>query len=419
LYFYTDVFGISAAAAGTLIFVARFVDAFTDPLMGLIMDRTRSRWGRMRPYLLFGGIPMGVALVLVFSVPDLSEGAKLVWAYATYILFGITFTIVGVPYSALTALMTDDYEERTRLSTIRMGCAFTGGLLVSAGTFWLVGFSSDVAVGFRNTMVFYAVLATLMLWVAFVSTSRVVAREAEYAATGSTISGWRDIDLRPILHNSHLWVVIGIFCCGMMSFTVRSAATPYYFKYYVGRPDLIPVFFLVTLSAMLIGLLAVPRLTAALGKTRALYVGAAITVVGCSGFYFLSPESLVAIFFFGCLISLGGTPVAVLGWSLLPDTVDYAQWRHGVRADGLVYSTASFFQKLAKMLGGSGVALMLALSGFVANLDQNEASLVAIVGLMTWIPILIMVPLIGFAMLHRLDEPTHRSIIVDLAKTKL
>ena len=131
MFFYTDVFGLTAAAASLLFLVARFIDAVTDPLMGYLVDRTRSRWGRMRPYLLFGAPPMALLLVLTFTVPPFGDTGKLIWAYVTYILFGIAYTVVGLPYASLTARLTQDYDERTRLSTIRMGCAFSGGLLVS------------------------------------------------------------------------------------------------------------------------------------------------------------------------------------------------------------------------------------------------------------------------------------------------
>ena len=417
-YFYTDVFGLTASAVVSLLVVARLIDAFTDPVMGLIIDRTKSRWGSMRPYLLFGALPMGVLLVLVFTVPDMNDTGKLIWAYVTYILFGITFTVVGLPYSSLTARLTNDYDERTTLSTVRMACAFSGGLVVSVCTLWLVGLADNEAVGFRNTMLLYAVVATLLLWTAFKASDTADTQETkrQTSTDANATTSKQPLDLRPILQNGHLWVVIGIFCCGMLGFTVRSAATPYYFKYYVERPDLIPMYFLVTLGVMVVGLAAVPKIAEALGKTRALYVGAAVTFLGCGLLYMQPADSIVGIFVAGGVISLGATPVAALGWAMLPDTVEYAEWRHGVRADGLIYSTASFVQKLAKAAGGAAVAGMLAAYGYVANTVQDGATVDSIVGLMTWMPALIVVPLIGFALMHRLDEKTHRQIVQELAE---
>ncbi len=419
-YFYTDVFGLQASAVLGLLLVARLIDAVTDPFMGMLVDRTQSRWGSMRPYLLYGAIPMGILLVLTFTVPDLEGNAKLAWAYVTYILFGIAYTVVGLPYSTLTARLTQDYDERTRLSTIRMACAFSGGLVVSVITLWLVGLANNEADGFRYTMMLYAVIATLLLWLAFASSSQVRGADQAYrsetplpvAAPGASFS--ERYDFRPVTQNAHLWIVIGIFCSGMLSFTVRSAATPYYFKYYVERPDLIPTFFLVTLGMMVLGLAGVPKLAGAMGKTRALFVGAAVSLFGCGLLYTMPPDAIAGIFISGCVISLGATPVAVLGWAMLPDTVEYAEWRHGVRADGLIYSTASFVQKLAKAAGGAAVAGMLATFGYVANTAQSEDAVQSIVGLMTWLPALMVLPLIGFALMHRLDEKTHRHIVHEL-----
>jgi GPH family glycoside/pentoside/hexuronide:cation symporter len=133
LYFYTDVLEISAGAAAGVLLVARLVDAVTDPIMGAIAERTRTRWGRLRPYLLLGSIPLGVVAVLTFTVPELDESGRVIWAYVTYIAFGILYTVVTIPYSALTASLTDDYEVRTKLSTWRMGCAFAGAAAVTVG----------------------------------------------------------------------------------------------------------------------------------------------------------------------------------------------------------------------------------------------------------------------------------------------
>jgi len=408
-YFYTDVYGLSANAAGTLLLVARLIDAVTDPLMGLIVDRTRSRWGNMRPYLLFGAPPMGVLLILIFSVPDFGETGKLIYAYVTYILFGIAYTVIQLPYASLTGQLTNDYDERTRVSTVRMACAFLGGYVVSVATPELVGWAGDEATGYRNTMILYAVVATIALWVAFAKTNSVMSR------LPTTTTSRPHTDWRVVSDNAPLWIVIGIFCCGMLGFTVRSAATPYYFKYFVQRPDLISVYFGVTLAVMLGGLTLVPAIADRMGKINALYVGAALTTLGFVGLYFAGPADITWIFVSGSIVALGATPIAVLGWALIPDTVDYAQWRHGVRADGLIYSVASFVQKLAKAAGGAGLLFVLAYFGYVANSEPSDESLTAIVGLMSWVPALVVVPLLVFAAAHRLDEATHRRIVAELA----
>ncbi len=410
LYFYTDVLGISAAAAGGVFAVARFIDAITDPLMGALAERTRSRWGRMRPYLLFGAIPLGLISVLTFTVPDLDEDGKVLWAYSTYILFGIIYTVVTIPYATLTASLTDDYQARTQLSTYRIGCAFAGGFLVSVGTMPFVSLFEDRAYGFQVLMILFSVVATVLLWISFGSTREVVQVNTPKIAL-------RD-SFKAIAQNRPLLVVIGIFSCGMLSFTVRQTSTAYFFIYNVGDPGLISWFFGLTLGCMLVGIWTVPYLAARYGKAGATRLGAYLTIIACIGFYLTPYDAISQLFFWGCLVALGGTPVAVLGWAMIPDTVEYAQWRHGVRADGAIYSTASFFQKLAKTIGGAGVAFILGIAGYVANAPQSAQALQAIHAVLTLVPIAIMVVLIVLTKIYSLDQTRHAEIVAELARAK-
>lgn len=407
LYFYTDVFGLSAAAAAGVLGVARLVDAITDPMMGGIAERTRSRWGRLRPYLLFGALPLAAVAVLTFTVPDLGASGKLWWAYLTYTGFGIAFTVVSIPYSALTASLTADHEERTVLSTIRMACAFGGGLVVSGITWDLVGWFDSEAEGYQWSMALYAVVATALLWVTFALT-----RERIQPPAGQKLKV--SDSAKAVLFNPPLLVVIVMFTGGMLSFTVRQAVAPYFFKYNLERPDLVGTWFQVTLSIMFLGLLFTPMLARRYGKAGGILIGALVTIVAAVGMYFTPYSEIELIFFWGCVMSLGGTPIAVLGWAMLPDTVDYAQWRHGVRADGAIFSMSSFFQKLAKTIGGAGIGAVLAIAGYVANAEQTATSLAAIHGLMTLAPLGIMVAMVVAARAYRLDAGAHRRLLAEL-----
>lgn len=408
LYFYTDVMGISALAAGGVFLVARVIDAVTDPIMGMIAERTQTRWGRMRPYLLFGAVPLAVITVLTFTVPDFEEPGKVIWAYVTYILFGILYTVVTIPYATLTASLTDDSAERTRLSTFRIGCAFTGGFLVSVGTMPFVGLFGSEAQGFQMLMIVFGIVTTALLLVTFYATAKVVqpAQQAKPSVRDS---------LRAIYLNPPLLVVIGIFCCGMLSFTVRQATTIYFFIYNVGQPALIAWFFGITLACMLVGIWSVPWLADRFGKAGAIRLGAYLTIAACIGFYFTPFTDINMIFLWGCLVALGGTPVAVLGWAMIPDTVEYAQLKLGVRADGAIFSTASFFQKIAKTIGGAGVAFVLGLAGYQANQAQTPEALSAIHAVMCLVPILIMGVLIVLTHFYSLNRARHQKIVAELA----
>jgi GPH family glycoside/pentoside/hexuronide:cation symporter len=409
LYFYTDVLGISAAAAAGVFLVARMVDAVTDPLMGAIAERTRTRWGRLRPYLLWGALPLGAITVATFSVPDLDESGKVIWAYVTYTLFGILYTVVTIPYSALTASLTDDYQERTRLSTFRMAFAFSGALIVSVGVAQWVRMFANPAEGYVLIMSIFACVATLLLLITFFNTKEVVQPPPEQKLSLND-------SLRAVFYNPPLLIVIALFTLGMLSFTVRQTVTIYYFSYNVGRPDLIGAFFAATLTTMFVGLVFVPRLAERFSKAGAIQIGALFTVLASIGFYFTPVSELVWLIFWGCLVALGGAPIAVLGWAMIPDTVDYAQWRFGKRADGAVYSMSSFFQKLAKALGGAGVATALATVGYVANQPQSAETLDMILHLMTVVPIGLMVLMIFLARLYKLDGETHARMRADLAR---
>lgn len=409
LYFYTDVLGISAAAAAGVFLVARMVDAVTDPLMGAIAERTRTRWGRLRPYLLWGALPLGAITVATFSVPDLDESGKVIWAYVTYTLFGILYTVVTIPYSALTASLTDDYQERTRLSTFRMAFAFSGALIVSVCVAQWVRMFANPAEGYVLIMSIFACVATLLLLITFFNTKEVVQPPPEQKLSLND-------SLRAVFYNPPLLIVIALFTLGMLSFTVRQTVTIYYFSYNVGRPDLIGAFFAATLATMFVGLVFVPRLAERFSKAGAIQIGALFTVLASIGFYLTPVSEPVWVIFWGCLVALGGAPIAVLGWAMIPDTVDYAQWRFGKRADGAVYSMSSFFQKLAKALGGAGVATALATVGYVANQPQSAETLDMILHLMTVVPIGLMVLMIFLARLYKLDGETHARMRADLAQ---
>ena len=170
LYFYTDIYGISAAVASGVFFVARQIDALTDPLMGYICDRTVSKWGKMRPYLLFGAIPLGLISIAVFTVPDFGEVGKIVWAYVTYTLFGILYTVVTIPYAALTGMLTTDHDERATLSTLRMAGAFTGALIVSSLMLPMATWFGSEDTGFQMVMVIFSIGSTLLIWITFMGT---------------------------------------------------------------------------------------------------------------------------------------------------------------------------------------------------------------------------------------------------------
>ena len=408
-YFYTEVYGLSAAAVAGLFLFARSIDAVTDPLMGYLADHTRSKWGRFRPYLLFGAIPLGLITVATFTIPDFDDTGKVIWAYVTYTLFGIIYTLVTIPYAGMTSLLTEDYGERATLSTFRMAGAFTGALIVVTCMLPLVGFfGGGIEGGFGITMAILALLSTGLIWVCFLGTKErnELVRDQERVSIENA--------LKVLVNNPPLWIVISLFILGMLAFTFRQTTAPYYIEYFVGRPDLITPFLIVTLCIMFVGLACVPTLVKRLGKQASIQVGAVVAMLGSLGLFFNPPENVVLVFVWGCVMALGGTPIAVLGWAMIPDTVEYAQHKHGIRADGVILSTASFFQKVGKMVAGVAIPAILAFTGYVAHEVQSAASIQGIIVSVAAVPFVVNLLLLLICMTYKLDAAEHSALVDEI-----
>lgn len=272
--FYTDTFGISAAAAGTMMLTTKIIDACTDPVMGALADRTQSRFGKFRPYLLFAGLPMAGAAVLTFSTPDLSEGAKVVYAYVTYTFMMMMYTVLSTPYSSLSGVMTADSQERTALISIRFIFAFSCGFVVNFFTMDLVNAfgGGDDAKGWQLTMMLYGLAAAVIFFITFVSTRERIAPPAHQKTHPLA-------DIVDLLGNRPWLILFALSMIIMMTITMRAGSAYYYFTYFLQRPDLLGAFLGVQMIAYALGAAGAPLMTRWLDKTRLLMVLMAIVGV--------------------------------------------------------------------------------------------------------------------------------------------
>jgi len=379
--FYTDVFGISAAAAGTMLFTTKIIDAFTDPLMGGIADRTKTRFGRFRPYLLFAGVPMAGAAVLTFTTPALSDSGKLIWAYATYTAMMVLYTVLSTPYSALSGVMTASSQERTTLISVRFFFAFTGGALVNKFTFPLVEKlgGGDDALGWQLTMLLYGVLATIIFAITFMTTKERIAPPVTQQTSPVD-------DIRDLVQNRP-WVILFVLAMViMMTITMRAGSAYYYFTYYIERPDLLPNYLFWQMAAYASGALCAPILTRFIDKATLLMLLMAIVGVLSISFYFVPKDMIWLMFTLNILISLCLGPKSPLTWSMYADTADYNEWKNGRRATAMTFSAATFSQKLGGALGSAGMLWVLAAIGYAANEAQSGASQNGIAMLQTVVP---------------------------------
>jgi len=410
--FYTDVFGLPAAAVGTMMLVTRLIDAFSDPLMGAIADRTNTRFGKFRPYLLWGIIPMVAAGVLTFTVPDVSDSNKLIWAYATYIFMMLAYTFINVPYGALLGVVTSDSQQRTTLTSFRFIGAFSGGSLVAYLTPELVNYlgQGNEALGWQYTMFIYGLVASILFIITFLSTKERISPPAQQKTPVMQ-------DLKDLTQNSPWKVLFVLALIIMMTISLRGSTGTFYFKYYVERPDLIGSFAMAYMIALAIGAASTPLLTKFIDKRRLLMSLMTIVAILSLLFYFVPSDNVPLMFVLQILIGLALGPKSPLVFSMYADTADFSQWRTGRRATAMIFSAAAFAQKLGGALAGAMIGWLLASMGYVANQVQTGTSQEGIVLLMTVIPAIfaaLAVPLIYF---YPLDDKQLTKIQADLLKT--
>lgn len=399
--FYTDVFGISAAAVGTLMLVTRLIDAFSDPLMGALADRTKTRFGKFRPYLLWGIIPITAAGVLTFTVPDVSEANKLIWAYGTYIFMMLAYTFINVPYGALLGVITRDTQQRTTLTSFRFIGAFSGGSLVAYLTPELVASlgQGNEALGWQLTMALYGFIAVILFFITFYGTRERISPPPEQKTPILQ-------DIKDLGQNKP-WLVL--FCLAliiMITISLRASSGTFYFKYYVQRPDLIGSFAMVYMIALAIGAASTPLLTRFFDKRQLLIILMSIVAALSFLFYFVPNDNITLMFLLQIMIGLALGPKSPLVFSMYADTADFSEWKTGRRATAMIFSAAAFAQKLGGALAGATIGWLLASLGYVANQMQTGASEQGIVLLLTIIPGVFAALAVPIILLYSLDNKT-------------
>lgn len=420
LFFYTDIFGLSAAAVGTMFLITRVWGALEDPIIGMIADRTHSRWGKFRPYLLFVAVPFAIIGVLTFTVPDMSANGKLVYAYVTYTLMMTIYSAVNVPYASLMGVMTADSGERTSLASYRFIGAFSGGLFVTATANYLVeyfGKSAGAASGYQWTVAVYAILAAIFFILTFAGTRE---RLKPAQAQQSTLKE----DLRDILRNRPWFIMLGAAISVLIFNSLRDGSILFYFKYYIQdqqvnffgqsyaftQGELASYYMSIWLGTNIIGVLLAKPVTARFGKKNTFLISVVLSALLSFALFFLQPNQLGLIFLLNVLIGISAGIVLPIIWSMYADIADYSEWKTGRRATGLIFSSSSMSQKFGWTLGGALSGWLLAAYGFQANVVQSEASLLGIRLMMSIFAGVGALMAAGFIYFYRLDEALMKQI---------
>lgn len=380
LYYYTDVFGISPAAAATMLLVTKIVDAVSDPAMGLIADRTDSRWGKYRPYLLWVAIPYALLGYLLFLGPDLSDTGKLIYAYVTYTLVMLAYTAINVPYSALLAVISPVSTERTKATQFRFIFASLGTLCVGAFATPLVGLlgGGDEVLGFRLTIVLFAILSVAIFWITFATTRERIRLKPHTATIGEDFSALAKNISWMVLVATGIVIVVGL--------VARFASIVFYIKYYVQDTgdaifwifDKTAVLTSIGLIGQLIGALITPMLSARFEKHH-LIIGVNFLHAVLLGICFVIPPDQFALIVL--VHSLGiltfGVTITLL-FSMYTDCAEYGEWKTGKNTAGLTVSASMFSLKFGSAVGGALPGFVLAGFGFVANAVQTDQAIVGI-----------------------------------------
>ncbi|HVO75863.1 MAG TPA: MFS transporter [Ignavibacteriaceae bacterium] len=428
LFFYTDVFGLTAAAAGIMFFVSRILDAFFDVVIGMTADRTISRWGKFRPYILWGAVPLAVAAVLAFTTPGFGDTGKLVYAYITFILFMFLYSTVNIPYTALLGIIHNDPVERTSAASFKFVGAYLAGFIVSATALPFAKYfgNGNQGKGWQTTMIIYGIAAVIFFIITFLSTHE---RIQPIIKEKTSIKN----DLKDLSKNQP-WIILFIVTILFILFwSIRLGVTAHYFKYYVGEQEFsffgktykygfevfASAFNTIGQAFSLVGVLLVPWFSKIFGTKKStiiLFVGSMI-FTGC--FIFFKPEDLWWIFSFQALGSLVGGPVSTLLWVMYADTADHSEWKTGRRATGLVFSASIMSNKMGWAIGSMVAGLILASTGFIANVAQNVTVLNGLKAMMSVIPLGAgIIALILLVFFYKLDEPIMKKVKADLEERR-
>lgn len=390
-FFYSNIFGLTLDQVGLLLVVTRIWDAVSDPMMGILADRTESKWGKYRPYLLIMAVPFALSGIFLFTTPDASPTMKLVWAYVTYIMMMTVYTGINVPYGAMLGVMTDDSGSKTVLSSYRMFFAYGGSFI--ALFCWeplcnaLGGYGTPA--GWQHAMFVIAALCLVLFLLCFRMTKEKVKPEA---------AGSVGKDFKSLLRNAPWWLLVGAALCSNLFNTVRGSTIAYFFNDVISQDahlNLGPLSFVFYAGLFLsigevcnmVGVaLAVP-FTKALGKKTTYVISLIALIVLSISFFYVPVTAYWMMLVLQVVISIFTGIISPLVWSMYADVADFAEDRDGSSSTGLIFSSGSMAQKFGGAFGGAAVMWMLA--GFGYNPDAAVQTASAVNGLkilMSWIP---------------------------------
>ncbi|MFK9095098.1 glycoside-pentoside-hexuronide (GPH):cation symporter [Bacillus salipaludis] len=411
LKFYTDVLGISAYWGGLVFLISKIFDAFADSSVGAFVDKRKiGKRGKFRPFLLFGSIPLAVMTIISFTAPNFSGGGKIAFAFITYMLFGLAYSIVNIPYGSLAASMTQDSVDRASLGSFRaIGSQFA--LLISGMTVIpIISHFENVKAGYAVGIGVMAVVGVIFHYICYRNTTENVVGQPKTGKDKIPMSR-----LFKLLLSNRPLIALCFVCLFMVAASnLRTAVQLYYLQYNLNNTGLMTLLSFTSVGIAVVGSFFIPAFVKKFGKKKTFIIGLVIGIVA-DALNFVLPASvptfltLLSIGSFGLSFALG------LPWVMVADTIDYHEWKTGERTEGVVYSSYSFFRKLAQALAGFIPGVALGLIGYVPNAQQTAETLLGIKSLMFLIPAgFNLIACIILIVVYNLSDERYNKIVEDL-----
>lgn len=409
-FFYTDIFGISSMVVATLMLMSRFIDAFTDPLMGMIGDHTRTKLGKFRPYIIFGAPILGIVIFLLFTAPNMSANMKIVYAYVIYIAYSLASTVVNIPFQSLTPVMSEDPYQRTVIVSWKMGMGVLSQFVITVLALPLVELFGGGKQGWAIYGALIGILTTISFWIcAWGGKPYDVCDMTEKKKKENPLK-----DLVCLAKNKSMLMLMIAFGTDVLANATYSAVNVYYFKYVLHREDLVAAASMAILVGGLVLLPFLPALSKKIGKKKLYWIGSLFSIVPLVVTWFNPTPGvtvlMTAMAAYGVFARIPGN----LGWAMLPECSDFAEWKFNKRVDGLMTSSLTFINKFGMALGGFIASFFLGLVGFVANQEQPQAVINMIVFLRFGMPVLGYVASLISMAFYELTETKYAQIRADL-----
>ncbi|MDX8047219.1 MFS transporter [Gracilibacillus sp. S3-1-1] len=399
LFYYTDIAGASAAIVGTILLVSRILDGFTDIGMGALVDKTNTKHGKARPWLMWMAIPYAISAFLLFTVPDFGPVGMLIYIAITYNVVHVIYTAINIPYGVLNARITQDQYERSTLNIFRMFMAMVANLIILNLTIPLVEMLGGGKQGWSLTFAIFGILAGIIFLITFATTKERVTAVQQTDATIPFKSGFQS------LMKNKYWGLALLFA--LVTYTangLNGGLGVYYADYILQNPALVGPLGLAGLLPAMIGLLFVAPIIKRFGKRNAMIAGMLFGLLG-TVVILIDPASFTFVLVGSVIRGIGGIPVAASFFAMLADTIEYGEWKTGIRAEGLVYSAGSFGTKVGMGLGAAIMGWCLSLSGYVGGaVEQSSSATSMIIFLFVWVPVIFTVIQLIILAFYKLDK---------------